>query len=152
MIVGDRGQLGSYLKKLLHDDSRREKSIFGVVAGVDLPEVDISKPYPLEKWLNRNVANPPIKFHWVINCAAATDTTKIESNQIGRDSSYLANVLGPKSIAEACVLHGTKFIHISTDYVFSENSTTKIATGINKIDEFPVNMYGLHKLLGEKMV
>jgi len=36
--------------------------------------------------------------------------------------------------------------------VFSENSTTKIAPDISKIDEFPVNMYGLHKLLGEKMI
>ena len=40
LVVGDKGQLGSYLKKLLQDDSRREKSMFGVVAGVDLPEVD----------------------------------------------------------------------------------------------------------------
>ena len=77
--------------------------MFGVVAGVDLPEVDISKPYPLKRWLNRSVANPPIKFHWVINCAAATDTTKIETNQASRDASYQANVLGPKNIAEACV-------------------------------------------------
>ena len=44
LVVGDKGQLGSYLKKLLQDDSRLEKSMFGVVAGVDLPEVDISKP------------------------------------------------------------------------------------------------------------
>lgn len=77
--------------------------MFGVVAGVDLPEVDISKPYPLKRWLNRSVANPPIKFHWVINCAAATDTTKIETNQASRDASYQANVLGPKNIAETCV-------------------------------------------------
>lgn len=37
-------------------------------------------------------------------------------------------------------------IHISTDYVFSEKS------GEVPDDEFPVNEYGLHKLLGEKMI
>ena len=37
-------------------------------------------------------------------------------------------------------------IHISTDYVFSEKS------GDVPDDEFPVNEYGLHKLLGEKMI
>lgn len=152
LVIGDKGQLGSYLKKLLQDDSKREKSLFGVVAGVDLPEVDISKPYPLERWLNRSVVNPPIKFHWVINCAAATNTTKIETDKIARDASYRANVIGPKSIAEACAWHGAKLVHISTDYVFSEFSKTSIAPGINKIVEFPVNMYGLHKLLGEKMI
>jgi len=103
LIVGAKGQLGSYLKNLLQEDSRRERSIFGIVAGVDLPEVDISTHWPLEKWLNRNVSNPPIKFHWVINCAAATDTTKIETDKFGRDASYRANVLGPKNIAESCV-------------------------------------------------
>ena len=140
------------MKKLLQDDSRREKSLFGIVAGVDLPEVDISNPYPLERWLNRSVVNPPIKFHWVINCAAVTDTTKIETDKMARDASYRANVIGPKSIAEACARHGAKLVHISTDYVFSELSETNIAPGINRIVEFPVNMYGLHKLLGEKMV
>lgn len=152
LVVGDKGQLGSYLKKLLQDDSRREKSLFGVIAGVDLPEVDISKPYPLENWLNRSVVNPPIKFHLVINCAAATDTTKIESDQMARDASYRANVLGPKSIAEACAWYGAKLVHISTDYVFSENSKSEIIPSISKIVEFPVNVYGLHKLLGEKMI
>ena len=43
-------------------------------------------------------------------------------------------------------------MHVSTDYVFSENSKLKIIPGINEIVEFPVNMYGLHKLLGEKMI
>lgn len=152
LVVGDKGQLGSHLKKLLQDDSRREKSLFAVVAGVDLPEVDISRPYPLEKWLNRDVTNPPIKFHLVINCAAATDTTKIETDQEARNASYRANVLGPKGIAEDCARYGAKLIHISTDYVFSENSMVEIVPGVSKIDEFPVNLYGLHKLLGEKMI
>lgn len=71
---------------------------------------------------------------------------------MARDASYRANVIGPKSIAEACAWHGAKLVHISTDYVFSEFSETSIAPGINKIVEFPVNIYGLHKLLGEKMI
>lgn len=102
LVVGANGQLGSCLKQLLQDDSRRRDSLFGVVSGVDLPDVDISKAYPLEPWLDRSVADPPIRYHWVVNCAAITDTTKIETDKATSDLSYRVNVLGPKNIAEAC--------------------------------------------------
>lgn len=158
LVVGDKGQLGSILKRILQEDAKLEKSMFNIVDGVDLPEIDISSPYPLERWLNRNVVCQPVKFHYVINCAAATDTTKIECDPEARDMSYKANVLGPSNIAEACAFHGSKLIHVSTDYVFSEKSIydpTTIDDPMLVADtphEFPTNIYGLHKLLGEKMI
>lgn len=88
--------------------------------------------------------HPNVKFHYVINCAAITDTTKIELDQSTRDLSYKVNVLGPKHLAEVCLASRSKLIHISTDYVFSELSKSN--------EEFPINEYGIHKLLGEKMV
>lgn len=89
------------------------------------------------------------KLHVVINCAAVTDTTKIECDDATRDRSYAVNALGPKNLAEACVHYGMKLVHISTDYVFSEKSQQVVS---EDLQEFPVNTYGLHKLLGEKMV
>lgn len=150
LVVGDKGQLGSYLTDLLRKDAVLERSRFGIIDGVDLPEVDICCPGCLDRWLVRNddERTCPVKFHWVINCAAATDTTKIQTDFASQLESYKSNVLGPQNIARACVANDAKLVHISTDYVFSEHSKRKDGA----IVEFPTNMYGLHKLLGEKMI
>lgn len=148
LVVGDHGQLGSLLKKTLQEDAAYEGSRFNIIVGLGHNDVDISMPYPLDAWLNRSTMNPPVKFDYVVNCAAATDTTGIECDFDKRNDSYRANVLGPRNIAEACAYHKVKMIHISTDYVFSEMSPIFGS----KVYEFPVNTYGLHKLLGEKMV
>ena len=155
LVVGCKGQLGSWLLKSFSEDAMKASSPFNVVVGCDLPEVDISKRYCLDEYLNQSVVAPPIKFHWVINCAAVTNTTAIEVDRNTRDLSYAVNVLGPKHIASSCAYHKSKMIHISTDYVFSEKSVpmdevgSPIKTGI---EEFPRSMYGLHKLLGEREV
>ena len=83
----------------------------------------------------------------VINCAAFTDTTACET-PAGYIPSYQANALGPKHLAEACAASGIKLIHISTDYVYSHYQD--VANGFE--EPFPSNIYGLHKLLGEKFV
>jgi dTDP-4-dehydrorhamnose reductase len=126
----------------LDNDSKQDKSIFGHITGVDLPNIDISKVSSLNSWVNSQE-----KINLIINCAASTNTAKIETDTSTRNDSYKANVIGPKNIAEVCVRNKIKLIHISTDYVFSEKSLID-----GKIVEFPVNIYGLHKLLGEKMI
>lgn len=66
--------------------------------------------------------------------------------------SYKLNALAPQYIAESCNYWKTKLIHISTDYVFSEQSYSPF-TGTKAdihAEPFPKNNYGLHKLLGEK--
>lgn len=57
--------------------------------------------------------------------------------------SYRENVVLPATLARACAKANVKLIHISTDYVSSECS---------KEFDIPVNIYGMHKLLGEKMI
>ena len=155
LVVGCNGQLGSWILKSFTEDAMKASSPFNIIVGCDLPEVDISKRYCLDEYLNQSVVAPPIKFHWVINCAAITDTTKIEVDKKTRDLSYAVNVLGPKHIARSCAYHKSKMIHISTDYVFSEKSMPADEIDLpikHGIEEFPRNMYGLHKLLGEREV
>ena len=134
LITGAKGQLGSYLVDYF------KKSNIRSVVGIDIADLDIANPLDIEQFFDKNP-----KFDYVIHCAAITNTTLIEQNP---ESSYLANVLGPRNIAEQCAKHNIKLIHISTDYVLSEKSPIVN----NNIQEFPVNQYGLQKLLAEQFI
>ena len=81
----------------------------------------------------------------VVNCAAATDVNRCESVP---DHALSVNALGAANVAMACRLSGVQLIHISTDYVFSGMNGPVGDDGI----PYPVNAYGLSKLLGESAV
>jgi dTDP-4-dehydrorhamnose reductase len=92
-------------------------------------------------------------FDYVINCVAMTDTNAAETTKEGRNLSYKLNAIFPQKLAEACRYYKSTLIHISTDYVFSENSVGYVEgfyTGL--AEPFPVNVYGTHKLLGEMYI
>ena len=82
---------------------------------------------------------------YCINCAAYTAVDKAESEQ---DMAYQVNAEGTRILAAACKANNTRFIHISTDYVFNGQSpmpyTEDAATD-------PVNTYGASKLKGEQL-
>jgi dTDP-4-dehydrorhamnose reductase len=82
---------------------------------------------------------------YCINCAAYTAVDKAESEQ---ELAYQANAVGPHILAAACKEFNTRFIHISTDYVFNGQSpepyNEDAATD-------PVNQYGATKLKGEQL-
>lgn len=82
---------------------------------------------------------------YCINCAAYTAVDKAESEQ---DIAYQVNAEGTRILAAACKANNTRFIHISTDYVFNGQSpvpyTEDAATD-------PVNTYGATKLKGEQL-
>lgn len=82
----------------------------------------------------------------VVNCAAMTDVWGIETDKDKMLASYRVNVLAPRYLAEACSYLGMRLVHVSTDYVYSEHLNPPIP-GLQ--DEFPVNKYGCHKLMGE---
>jgi dTDP-4-dehydrorhamnose reductase len=81
-----------------------------------------------------------------INCAAYTAVDKAETEV---EAAMAGNATAPQNLAKACMDHGAKFIHISTDYVFNGQATTP-----QKEDAptAPVNQYGQSKLAGENGV
>ncbi|MFY7840323.1 MAG: dTDP-4-dehydrorhamnose reductase [Lacibacter sp.] len=85
------------------------------------------------------------KPHYCINCAAYTAVDKAESEQ---ELAMLVNGEAVGNLAAVCKKYNTKFIHISTDYVFDGESEMPYkeddATG-------PINTYGRSKLLGEQL-
>jgi dTDP-4-dehydrorhamnose reductase len=82
---------------------------------------------------------------YCINCAAYTAVDKAETD---REMAFLVNAVATGVLATVCNEHQTKFIHISTDYVFDGQSPVPY-TEVDKTD--PVNSYGASKLQGEEL-
>ena len=85
-----------------------------------------------------------LKPAYCINCAAYTAVDKAESE---KDLAFQINGEAVGVLAAVCKEHNTKFIHISTDYVFNGEA------GYSYTESFPtdpINVYGASKLEGEK--
>jgi dTDP-4-dehydrorhamnose reductase len=90
------------------------RSIGDEVVALSRSEMDISSYGSVNARLN------DVRPDAVLNCAAYTDVDGAES---GRQRSYDANVTGVENLALACKEIDSRFVTISTDYVFNgENS------------------------------
>jgi dTDP-4-dehydrorhamnose reductase len=86
------------------------------------------------------------RFSWCINCAAYTAVDKAESE---KEQAFLINATAPGILAKICREFNTRFIHISTDYVFDGSADQPLAESA-KVN--PQSVYGASKLEGEKLV
>lgn len=132
LVTGANGQLGSELRQA-------SKSFYGYdFAFTDIAELNIADAGKTLSFIGT------LKPDWIINCAAYNAVDKAESEP---DAAMLINSTSVKNIAEAIKGSDCRFIHISTDYVFSgeacipydENSPTD-----------PQTAYGRSKLAGER--
>ena len=132
LITGANGQVGQHLVKLL-------SSQFDVTA-CDKVQCDITDWHRVEETF-RNVS-PDV----VINAAAYT-AVDLAEEQIER--AYLVNEQGSLNLAKAANQANTLLVHLSTDYVFSGESTA----AYNETDETaPEGVYGASKRAGEQAV
>lgn len=82
----------------------------------------------------------------VINTAALSVPDYCETHH---DEAHLTNVTAVEHIARACEQHNSRFIHLSTDFVF-DGRTDCLYKETDQPN--PVNYYGLTKLEGEQRV
>jgi dTDP-4-dehydrorhamnose reductase len=136
IVAGSGGQLGRALSRVLAGPDRE------VVAAFDLPEVDIADPRAIAA-VFEGVGEPA---DFVVNAAAFTHVDRCESE---RDAAERANVLGPQVLAEACAAAGSRFAHVSTDYVFRGDATAPYR---EEDTPEPISAYGATKLEGEQRV
>ena len=160
-IFGADGMLGHDVVKYFNGVQLQKNSCVGVVTAFGR-DIDISKYSCLSNALSGYKYTDRIKYDIVVNCAAMTDVNKIENDKEYRDKAYKANVIGPTYLAMICKALKMKLVHISTDYVYSEKSaqdwtwpvehnnyTEMHAFHKNNSIEWPVNIYGMQKLLAE---
>ena len=132
LITGHKGQLGNALMELLQPDYR--------VAGVDLDEMDITKVEEVAS--SFYLHHPDI----VIHTAAWTD---VDGCELEPEQAIRVNSLGTQNLVIAAEEFNSVFVYLSTDYVFSGDSTQPYLECDNVN---PLSWYGKSKLLGEQYV
>jgi dTDP-4-dehydrorhamnose reductase len=133
LIAGGSGQLGVALQEEL-----TQRGLDFV--GANSSELDITKP------LSVNQIVDLIKPNVIINAAAWTDVDGAESNE---SAAYSVNSAGPKNLAIAANKAGARLVQISTDYVFSGDTSSPWR---ENAPHNPQSVYGSTKSEGENFV
>lgn len=145
LLIGSKGQLGTQFSKTLKLGKTELGSIDSVLENavifeVDVDELDITDISATSEYFKKN------NFDIVINCAAYTNVDACETE---KEIAFRVNALGPRNLAIMSSTYNFKFVHISTDYVFSGDS-------LEPYTEWdicnPQSIYGKTKYLGENYV
>ena len=133
LVTGANGQLANEIRTISRHYSSNK---FLFTTKEDLP---IENAEAVELFFEKN------RIDYCINCAAYTAVDKAESE---KEKAFLMNGNAVGELANICVIHKAKLIHISTDYVYDGGLNTPLreenAAG-------PVNIYGSSKLKGEEL-
>jgi len=132
VVTGGNGQLGKELQEISSSYPQFE---FYFLTREDMP-IDQFE-------LVRNYFSA-LKPAYCINCAAYTAVDKAESE---KNLAFLINGEAAGVLAAICKEYDTKFIHISTDYVFNGEATYPYT---ENFPTDPINVYGASKLEGER--
>lgn len=130
-LTGAEGMLGHAIQKVFSDS----EIITFSYADLDVTNLDAAVT---------RVRNTQPDF--LIHTAAFTDVDACESDP---EQAYLVNGIGARNMAIACEEIRCPIIHISSDYVFDG---TKKAPYDEWDKTFPINQYGLSKLMAEQFI
>jgi dTDP-4-dehydrorhamnose reductase len=133
LILGGDGQLGKCLGKELQLNEE-------VLFSFNRHQIDITEKESISRALNE--FDPDI----IINVAAWTN---VDSAEIHESEARSINSLGPRNIAQVCAKSQIKFVHLSSDYVFSGKS---LQPWQESAETCPVSAYGRTKAEGESLV
>jgi dTDP-4-dehydrorhamnose reductase len=148
LITGANGLLGQKLVQKLKDEP--EYQVFATGRGKCRLPVSWGKGY---QWLELDVTDleeVAAIFDWVkpdvlIHTAAMTNVDECELNQ---EACKIQNIDAVKNLIVACEGHGTHFIHLSTDFIFSGDKGPYLEAD----QPAPVNYYGETKLESEELI
>ena len=134
LVIGANGMLGHDLMEVIAAAGHE-------VAGMDLPEIDITSAESVAAALDASRPNV------VVNAAAYTAVDAAEEHE---DVALAVNGVGPGVLATAITERpGVRLVHISTDYVFPGDAHTPYD---EDADPAPRSAYGRTKLAGERAV
>ncbi len=139
LVTGSNGQVGICLQSLLSENSKYICTFWN------------SQAHDLTKHECVTEALTSLKPNIIINAAAYTQVDLAEKE---REKAFAVNGQAVKHLAEVAADLGARFIHISTDYVFSEETPAGKEPKPKQTDDQPnpINYYGASKLAGEQAI
>ncbi len=132
LLIGKVGQVGWELRRTL--------APLATVVCVDYPEVDLTEPDSIRKWVR------DVQPQLVINAAAYTAVDKAETES---ELAMKINGVAPGLLAEEAKRLGAGLIHYSTDYVYDG---AKGAAYVEEDVPNPLSAYGRSKLAGDQAI
>ena len=135
LITGANGQLGHCLRDLATEYQDKYRFFY-----TDVEELDITDAAAIEGYIAENQINI------IINAAAYTAVDKAEDDE---ENAYRINCEAVGNLAKVAKMHDLSLFHISTDYVFSGDSSKPHEEG-DATD--PQSVYGSTKLAGEQAI
>ena len=129
LLIGKNGQVGWELRRTL--------APLGSVVAVDYPEIDLTNPDSIRRWVAD--AAPQL----IINAAAYTAVDKAETET---NLAMQINAQAPGLLADEARKRGALLVHYSTDYVYDGTKQTPYVE-----DDLPnpLSAYGRSKLAGD---
>lgn len=146
LVTGANGQLGQTVLEQLNEGGKHD-----IIASARTKSVLETPPW---EHIGLNISNAE-QIHYaleyykpdaVLNCAAMTHVDNCEKNP---DLSYLMNAEATSYLAKECARKGVYLCHVSTDFVFDGEGEGWYT---EDHEPRPVNVYGKHKLKGEKLI
>lgn len=132
LVTGANGQLGKELVSISQDKYQ--------IIGLSRIDLDITDESACLEIITKH------KPYAIIHCAAYTAVDKAESV---KDEAFRVNETGTKNIAQIARKLNSKFVYVSTDYVFDGLSNEPY---VEDDSVNPKTVYGASKLAGEKVV
>ena len=133
LVTGANGQVGQELQFLASQYPDFQFTF------TDVSQLDITDEKGVIDLFQKN------KFDYCLNCAAYTAVDKAESDE---ELAEKINTLGVKHLAQACLLHNTPLIQLSTDYVYHNDQNTPFKEGD---PTNPQGVYAKTKLDGDEI-
>lgn len=135
LLLGANGQLGSdiFRKNLMNDNPME-------IIAWQRADLDITNKEELQQKLKNQA------FDILLNCTSYHNTDHAEKTA---DMAFLINAFCVKEMALICKEKKARFVHISTDYVFSHHPENQPLTELDIPS--PLNIYGASKLMGESL-
>lgn len=137
LVVGASGQVGNAILQLLREKPEESIGTYYSVPfekGIQLDLSDSNQVLELSKKINP-------KFIYL-----TSSLTNVDYCQYNEEKSYNINVLGVKNLLQA--FPNAQFVYFSSDYVFDGKNGPYLEGDVPN----PIQIYGVHKLIAERMV
>jgi dTDP-4-dehydrorhamnose reductase len=133
LIIGASGQLGQDLLQTFGDDA----------VGLTHADIDVTDGVGVSRILREHAPD------WVVNTAAYH---RVDDCELNPSHSFAVNATGASNVARAAVEIGAGIVFFSTDYVFGGERRPRHDPHVESNLPDPLNVYGVSKLAGERLV